>query len=134
MSQCANADIQLLNVELYTEPDPNFPEKMDYFLRLVYRVETKARIEEVTFPKIRLPIYREKVNCIDERAGFAGIGTLLHPNHCTIDVGFGSTEILNGGEEHCMVKRKVIEEKVQDFTMEELEKIVGGKIRIVKEK
>lgn len=129
-----NADVQLLNAELYTEQNPEFPEKMDYFLKLVYRVETKARIEEVTFPKIRLPIYRKKINFIDEHSGSVRFDGRLYPNYCTIDVGFGSTEILNGGEENCMVKREVIEEKIQDFTMEELEKLVGGKIRIVGEK
>lgn len=129
-----NADVQLLSAELYTEPNPVFPEKMDYFLKLVYRVETKAQIEEVTFPKIRLPIYRTKINFIDEHSGSTWFDGVLRPSHCTIDVGFGSTEILNGGEENCMVKREVIEEKIQDFTMEELEKLAGGKIRIVKEK
>ena len=129
-----NADIQLLNAELYTEPNLVFPEKMDYFLKLVYRAETKARIEEVTFPKIRLPIYHERINFIEEHSGSSRFDGVRLPCHYTIDVGFGSTEILNGGEENCMVKREVIEEKIQDFTMEELEKLVGGKIRIVKEK
>ena len=107
---------------------------MDYFLKLVYRVETKARIEEVTLPKIRLPIYHERINFIEEHSDSYWFDRVLRPSHCTINVGFGSTEILNGGEENCMVKREVIEEKIQDFTMEELEKLVGGKIRIVKEK
>lgn len=129
-----NADVQLLNAELYTEPSPVFPEKMDYFLKLVYRAETKAQIEKITFPKIRLPIYHERINFIEDRSDLSQFDGVLRPSHCTIDVGFGSTEILNGGEENCMVKREVIEEKIQDFTMEELEKLVGGKIRIVGEK
>lgn len=129
-----SVDVQLLNAELYTEPNPAFPEKMDYFIKLIYRAETKARIEEVTFPKIRLPIYHERINFIEEHSGSSRFDGVRLPSHYTIDVGFGSTEILNGGEENCMVKREVIEEKIQDFTMEELEKLVSGKIRIVKEK
>lgn len=87
----------------------------------------------MTFPKINLPLYHDRISLINE-ANSVWFDQLLRQNHSTIDVGFGSTEILNGGEENCMVKREVIEEKTQDFTMEELEKLVGGKIRIVKEK
>lgn len=125
--------IELTNVQLYSEEDELFPGKTNFFLMLQYRVETEARVEMVTLPKINLPLYHDRISLINE----ANSVWFDHPsrlNHSTINVGFGSTEILNGGEDNCMVKREVIEEKIQDFTMEELEKLVGGKIRIVKEK
>ena len=125
--------VELTNVKLYSEEDELIPGKIKFFLMLQYRVETKAKVEMVTFPKISLPLYHDRISFINE-ANPMWFDHLLHPNHCIVNVGFGSTEILNGGEENCMVKREVIEEKIQDFTMEELEKLVGGKIRIVKEK
>lgn len=119
--------VELENVRLYTEPNDIFPDKMDYFLELVYRVETKSRVERVTFPKISLPLYRDHFCYRDEYDPSPACDRRF------VDVGFGDTPALNGGNPKCAMMCELIEEKVQDFTMEELEKIVGGKIRIVKE-
>lgn len=124
---------ELMNVQLYCEADEYFPGKTNFFLMLKYRVETEAKVETITYPKIRLPLYQDRISFVSE-PNPVWLDGVRNSNRCTIDVGFGKTEILNGGEKNCMILQETIEEKVQDFTIEELEKLVGGKIRIVKEK
>lgn len=87
-----------------------------YYLAAKYRVEEEHRIKECIFPKIILPV--------DEYHA-----PLIHLSTCddgrSIDIGFGDLPVPVPPIE------KVIEEKVQELTIEEIEKKLGYKVKIV---
>lgn len=85
-----------------------------YYLSAKYRIETEHRVKECIFPKILLPTCHAPLILMS-----------TNDNERQIDLGFG--------EMPCPVPpiEKVIEEKVEELTVEEIEKRIGHKIKIV---
>lgn len=94
-------------------------ENNQYFLSATYEVEEKYRIKEVTFPKILLP------TC---HAPLILIGSSMPDGDNCIDMGFGEMPVALPPIE------KVIKEKVQELTLEEIEKKLGHKVKVVHKK
>lgn len=92
-----------------------------YYLSAIYEYENEAGVHRAIFPKIRLPI--ELLNApVISREDWR--------SPSKIDLGFG--ELPLEGDPGFTIK--TICEKIHDVTIEEIEKKLGYKIRIIKEK
>lgn len=120
---------KLKDLELLWDPDYK-----EYFLRAVYEVEDERSVRELIIPHIVLPI-AIKPNIINKSESESG----RHYEKMSINVGFGSTLARTCGvyipehgsiENVCYVER-VVKEKTQEMTIEEIEEKLGYKIKIV---
>ena len=87
-----------------------------YYLSAKYTVDEEHRTKEVSFPKIVLP------TC---HAPLVLIGSSNMHGNDYIDIGFGELPVGAPPVE------KVIKEKVQELTIEEIEKKLGYKVKVV---
>lgn len=113
-------DLQMYTDEIYGETR--------YFLKAVYRRVTPHKVEEVTIPKIELP-----VNHKDFELDVSYFNPSVICEYSTIDIGFGKLPIYkddNGTYATC----RVIEERAEKMTLSEIEKKLGYKIELVSEK
>ena len=102
-----------------------------YYLSTTYIVEDKHSIREIDIPKIRL--------CVDRKR--FGI-TLEHcPGLCSqqgyINLGFGDMPIdydFDSDGNTFMYKETIVKEKHTEMTLDEIEKKLGYKIKIVNKK
>ena len=53
---------------------------------------------------------------------------------CTIDMGFGPCMVTKGGRANVYFTETVIEEKTHEMTLDEIEKKLGYKVKIVNKK
>ena len=90
-----------------------------YYLSAKYHVDEEHRTKECIFPKIILPVDQTHAPLITACA---------RERETNVDIGFGSLPVPVPPIE------KVIEEKVQELTVEEIEKKLGHKIKIVNKK
>ena len=112
----------------------NFELKKDergYYLTAKYRVEDQHSIREVDIPKIRLNLNKEVVS----------IKTMHDPFGCHrvahIDLGFGELPLdwdVNKDGQSYLFTEKILEEKYTEMTMDEIEKKLGYKVKIVNKK
>ena len=122
-------EIKVKNAVLYEECGK-------YYMNVTYLVEDDRCVREVRFPKI--PTYLEKwtgnVNldtCESSMFRFMlpessiELGNLLVPLETIYDARI---------DEYYVFKEKIIKEKTHDMTIEEIEKKLGYKIRIVNKK
>lgn len=111
---------KLKDLQLYKEED-------GYYLAAIYHHENDKGIYEVTIPKIHLFIMKEPIMKIPlQRYG-------RYEEAPTIDLGFGDCDICKDKNDHLFTE-KLIEEKVHDLTLSEIEKKLGYKVRVVSEK
>lgn len=103
-----------------------------YYFKAVYRSENEHNIRETIFPKI--PIHIRKDTFV-----ISSPETLFYDNRRfvdlapSVDLGFGPIRLDQDKEgNHYYVK--VIEEKVHELTMDEIEKKLGYKVKIVNKK
>jgi hypothetical protein len=93
-----------------------------YSLDMTYTVETPEEISELHIPRVMLPISNKDIviNCEFDYYG----GSLY-----TADVGFGECRVLESDGEYFTLK--TIETKTKEMTLEEIEKKLGHKVKIV---
>lgn len=106
-----NTEVKLTNAELHND-------KFGYTLALTYRVESLDQVSEVHIPRVVLPFKNDPITVEQNYTG------------AWIDVGFGMTPILTGTN-GTYFTTKVIKEKTKEMTLEEIEKKLGHKVKIV---
>lgn len=108
---------KLAHVELFED------EKGEYFLRLEYLGENETEYYRMIFPKVALNLPRQGINA--ERRYFESDMFLM----------FGETEHrCFPDEKGNYFYREVVQFKTIDLTLEEIEKKLGHKVRIISEK
>ena len=117
-------DHELVDLQLHKEELEKSAET--YYLSATYRYENDRGIYEVTIPKILLPI-RDVIMKTPMSA------THIRYAETFVDIGFGDLLVLPDDDGR-MIYEKLIEEKVHDMTVTEIEKKLGYKIRVVSEK
>lgn len=96
-----------------------------YYLSAVYRVEDDNGTWELSYPRIELTINKKFAPLLSAEYGTGC-------NDFVIDLGFGDLplrEIRKG----VYAEKKLIEEKIHDMTVSEIEKALGYKVRIIEE-
>lgn len=96
-----------------------------YYLSAVYRVEDDNGTWELSYPRIELTINKKFLPLL--RAEY---GTSF--NEVVIDLGFGDLPLKEIGK-GVYAEKKLIEEKIHDMTVSEIEKALGYKVRIIGE-
>lgn len=116
---------KLKDLQLHKEETEN---TNGWYLSAVYQHENEVGIYEVTIPKIWLPIrYGEPIITTSVCKS-----TYLSAES-TIDLGFGELTICRDDRGHNFYE-KLIEEKIKDMTLDEIEKKLGFKVRVVTKK
>lgn len=111
---------KLMDVKLIKEGD-------NYFLNLTYQHEDDKAVYETVIYKAHLPINTHGFNYCEFDFG-------IHAKkERAIDIGFGELRLLMD-EKGRMLITEVVEEKTKEMTIEEIEKALGHKVKIVGEK
>lgn len=95
-----------------------------YSLDITYLVEDLDRVERYALPRVYLPINKYGFVIDSERIGFEDV--------VRADVGFGPTKLLRDDKGVCFTV-KTIKEKTKEMTLEEIEKKLGHKVKIISE-
>ena len=114
--QNKDTKVDLTNVKLVKD-------KIGYCLDVTYRIETLNSIEECRIPCMHLPISLHRFGIkLEEDWG-------LGDTH-TANIGFGEMTLMpdKDGNEYYV---KTIKEKTKEMTLEEIEKKLGHKVKIV---
>jgi hypothetical protein len=101
--------------------------EVGYYLSAKFKIEDERSIKELDIPKIGLPV-AQKGFCIRTEYSSLDLRDLMY-----IDFGFGELRVLptkDNGKEVLFTER-VIEEKTKEMTLEEIEKKLGHKVKIV---
>lgn len=93
---------------------------MGYYLSPRYRVETERSVREIYIPKARLKLNYHKVT----------VDLNTFTNNYACDLIPGGLELYADSEGHVYYDT-VIEEKTYELTLEEIEKRLGYKVKIV---
>lgn len=93
---------------------------MGYYLSPRYRVENDNCIREIYIPKARLKTSWHKVT--------VDLDTFRNNYMCNL--GFGNLDLYTDDNGH-MYYETIIEEKIHDMSLEEIEKKLGYKVRII---
>jgi hypothetical protein len=101
-----------------------------YYLSIKFLVENDHSIREVVVPKIRLPIATHNITLTREFDHF------INHEFARIDLGFGELnldhEVVDGMD--ILFKETVLKEKYTEMTIEDIEKKLGYKVKIVGER
>ena len=116
-----NEKTTLKNAELYKEDG-------QYYLKFIYEVENDAEVSEITIPKALLPI-RQNSCILNYPTVFHGI---VDPP--TIGLNDNIELALYKDEKGIYYTKKVIKEKTHELTLDEIEKKLGYKVKIVNKK
>lgn len=111
-----NTKVNLTSIELQHDDEHG------YYLSVRYRIEDDSHIEDVYIPKVSLPINKHRVSV-----------SFLDDGHRFCDIGFGLREIFKTDNGLCIYTR-IIEEKTHEMTLDEIEKKLGYKVKIVNSK
>ena len=110
-------------VEL-TDLTLSYDKKDDYYyLSAGYRYEDNGVIKYIYIPKALLPIDKHRVT----------IEHSIDRAFPVCDIGFGELNLLRNSDGQYMLER-VIEEKIHEMTLDEIEKKLGYKVKIVNSK
>ena len=122
---------KLKDLELLWDPDHK-----EYYLKAKYETEDEHRVTEHIIPHIVLPV-------TDSFEAVADTLSAWVKGNFTCNIGFGELQLReayvyipsdsNPVSKACYVSR-VIEEKTKEMTIEEIEKKLGYKIKIVGDK
>lgn len=113
-------DFKLLDAELVKEDGT-------YYITTKYRLETDYDVREVTISKVPLPL-NNYPDVQRDTLYYNNIGV----TNVKVDLGYG--RIMIPDTDDPIYIEKVIEEKVEELTIEEIEKRIGHKIKIVNKK
>lgn len=97
-----------------------------YSLDMTYTVETPEEISELHIPRVMLPISDSDVVV---KTAHEYYGSFLY----IADIGFGPCPVLEDSDGHYYTV-KTIKEKTKEMTLEEIEKKLGHKVKIVSDK
>lgn len=101
-----------------------FKEGGAYFFAATYHLEDDFGIKEIHFPKILAPISSGYISVTDVGHDFA-----------MVDLGGDVRTCADcGGKHNTIFTETVIEEKTHEMTMDEIEKKLGYKVKIVNKK
>ena len=119
---------ELENVEFFT--DENEFGQIDYCLSLTYIKTNQFGKWKINYPKVVLPILKHGLpNVLPEMNGWNRSGTSYF-----IDIGLPETlPLLPGGSVEAVYTVEQLEEYVQEMTLEEVEKKLGHKVKLVTE-
>lgn len=109
---------QLESINIYQEEHDGV---LEYFLETSHIIANESGKYRITVPKILLPVELLDflIICINDRDLY-------------INFGLGNMKLLE--KDGYFVKNEVIEEKVHEMTLEEIEERIGYKIKIVDKK
>lgn len=113
-----NHKVDLVDVELHKD------ETSGYCVGVTYRIETPEQIRELRIPNIRLRInpHELTIKTWHEEYGYdSGV---------VADVGFGECEVREDQNRHYYTDA-IIKTKTKEMTLEEIEKKLGHKVKIV---
>lgn len=96
-----------------------------YSLDMTYTIETPEEINELHIPRVMLPISNKDIKFRHAREYYGG-------EVCTVDIGFGPCRVLESNKHFYTIK--TIETKTQEMTLDEIEKKLGHKVKIVNKK
>ena len=99
-------------------------------LSLVYKYEMKDGIHRREYPRIPIYIYKDKLPVISERNldSYFDNYTYSYKYSYKINAGYGD-EIQNSNGS-CIFKDELIEPRVKELTVAEIEKLLGCKVKI----
>ena len=100
---------------------------LGYFIHIIYKVENEKGIYLIDTPKLALPIR----NTPSIREEFSN---LCCTNRCIFDLGFGELYARRGNGHDRLYTITELEKKTHEMTIEEIEKKLGYKVKIVAEK
>lgn len=113
-----NPDVKMKITSVKLNEDQHY-----YSLDIKYEMETSSEIREFHLPKVRLPLKND----------YFWVGTNYTGRYlldCEVDVGFGTTK-LNPDDKDKFYYERVIKTKTKEMTLEEIEKKLGHKVKIV---
>ena len=111
--------VELKDVKLKKHP------MYGYCLDVTYQVDRKEDVVEINIPCVKLPISCDGLTITSENMSFCTV--------TTADVGFGDQEVfIELGKPAYTIK--TIKEKTREMTLEEIEKELGHKVKIVSDK
>jgi hypothetical protein len=98
-----------------------------YYLNLTYQHEDDKAVYETNIPRVYLPINTYGFDYAEFDFG------IHSTKERVIDIGFGELKIIPDKKDSFLVI-EVVETKTKEMTIEEIEKILGHKVKIVGEK
>lgn len=116
-----------------------YEEKGLQFLSIRYLVEDDTSVKEFHFPKVRFPIEYADLNhdygLLSSTTRYDAVNLLLPTEELEVQTGNATFNVDGRIETYKEVKYacKVVSEKTKEMTIEEIEKKLGHKIKIVKE-
>lgn len=113
-----NEKTVLKNAELYKEDG-------FYWLKLIYEVEDDKEVAEIFIPKVSLPL-RLNECALNHATMFHGI---VDPPTISLHEGIELT--VHKDKDGIVYGKRVLKEKVHELTMDEVEKKLGFKVKIV---
>lgn len=117
-----------------------YEEKGFQFLSIRYLIEDDTSVKEFHLPKVRLPIeyadLNHEYNQLGSNTRYDTVNLVLPGKELEVQTGDATFHVDGRIEKYKEVKYacKVIEEKTKDMTIEEIEKKLGHKIKIVNKK
>ena len=94
-----------------------------YSLDITYIIDNKSEVQELHIPRVMLPISNSRIYVNADRNYY---GSILY----TCDLGFGSRRVLED-DNGVAFTIKTLETKTKEMTLEEIEKKLGHKVKIV---
>lgn len=128
---------EIKNARIYKEADGR------YYIDLRYTEEDDRKITETHIPKLHIPLESGHINTFNRCSFDPGQGIETGAEYAFVKNAFRmyegvSTFRTEDGEresyQNVLFTEKVIEEKVQEMTLSEIEKKLGYKVKIVSEK
>lgn len=116
---------KLTNIELKKDE-----ETMSYYLDVTYEYEDDRGYYEIHFPHVLLPFYEKVMPTLRDDVGWGGIDdsiVSLYDN--SLHLAKGKTKHVEDGKYNYTIK--TLKEKCHEMTLEEVEKKLGYKIKIV---
>lgn len=102
----------------------------ELYLKLVYEVEDEYYRRRITMPKISLGFFKNKFPSLN--AEIIRADRMFPERYISNHI--GDFPLCNYGYDEACLYEEILEEKYEELTMDEIEKRLGHKIKIVKEK
>lgn len=98
---------------------------LGYYLDVTYTVETPEEIKEINIPKVMLGLNNHSFTITRRRDYVYGL------YHMFADIGLGNKDLLDQKGDY--FTEKLIETKTKEMTLDEIEKKLGHKVKIINE-
>ena len=117
-TSCGGATLDLVDLKLHYDAKGDY-----YYLSAIYAYEDEGRVEDIRIHKALLPIDKHHVV----------INRSLNSSFPTCDIGLGELNLM-ANDDGQYVSAMVIKEKVHEMTLDEIEKKLGYKVKIINDK